>query len=168
MWLIKHNITIKRCSLMNVLYIVTRACFGNLSERFLKSPRPVNLANKLLLWVLHFSSRYSPICFWTLVWHCVKSVRIRSFSGLYFPVFGLNTERYSVSLRIQPEFWKIRTTKTPNIDIFHAVWVTGILLKYMGGWSSFVHIFENIASCNCFDRSGLRYFWCISPIFNFK
>ena len=30
--------------------------------------------------------------------HCVKSVRIRSFSGLYFPVFGLITERYSVSL----------------------------------------------------------------------
>ena len=27
--------------------------------------------------------------------HCVKSVRIRSFSGLYFPVFGLNMEIYS-------------------------------------------------------------------------
>ena len=26
--------------------------------------------------------------------HCVKSVRIRSNSGLYFPAFGLNTERY--------------------------------------------------------------------------
>ena len=25
--------------------------------------------------------------------HCVKSVRIWSFSGLYFPAFGLNTER---------------------------------------------------------------------------
>ena len=30
----------------------------------------------------------------------MKSVRIRSFSGPYFPSFGLNTERYSVSLRI--------------------------------------------------------------------
>ena len=29
--------------------------------------------------------------------HCVKSVHIRSFSGLYFRAFGLNT----VSLRIQ-------------------------------------------------------------------
>ena len=28
--------------------------------------------------------------------HCAKSVRIRSFSGPYFPVFGLNTVRYSV------------------------------------------------------------------------
>ena len=29
--------------------------------------------------------------------HSVKSVRIRSYSGSYFPAFGLNTERYSVS-----------------------------------------------------------------------
>ena len=43
-----------------------------------------------------------------------KSVRIRSFSGPYFPAFGLNTERYSLSLRIQSECGKIRTTKTPN------------------------------------------------------
>ena len=26
--------------------------------------------------------------------HCVKSVRIRSYSGPDFPAFGLNTERY--------------------------------------------------------------------------
>ena len=31
------------------------------------------------------------------------------FSGLYFPVFGLNTEIYSVNLRIQSEYRKIRT-----------------------------------------------------------
>ena len=35
--------------------------------------------------------------------HCVKSVRIRSFSGPYFPAFGRNTERYSLSLHIQSE-----------------------------------------------------------------
>ena len=29
-------------------------------------------------------------------WYCVKSIRIRSCSGLYFPAFG-NTERYSIS-----------------------------------------------------------------------
>ena len=33
------------------------------------------------------------------------------FSGPYFPAFGLNTERYSVSLRIQSEYGKIRTRK---------------------------------------------------------
>ena len=34
--------------------------------------------------------------------HCVKSVHIRNFSGLYFPAFGLNTE------------------SIPNTDTFHA------------------------------------------------
>ena len=32
---------------------------------------------------------------------CVKSVPIRSFSGPYFPAFGLNMGRYSSSFRIQ-------------------------------------------------------------------
>ena len=53
--------------------------------------------------------------------HCVKSVRIRSFSGPYFPAFGLNTERYSVSLCIQSKCGKMRTGKNPNKDTFHAV-----------------------------------------------
>ena len=33
------------------------------------------------------------------------------FSGLYFPVFGLNTEIYFVNLHIQSEYKKIRTRK---------------------------------------------------------
>ena len=48
--------------------------------------------------------------------HCVKTVRIRSYSGPCFPAFRLNAERYSVSLRIQPECAKIRTRITPNTD----------------------------------------------------
>ena len=48
----------------------------------------------------------------------MKSVHIWSFSGPYFPAFGLNTERYSVSLRLQSECWKIRTTKTPKRALF--------------------------------------------------
>ena len=46
-----------------------------------------------------------------IITHCTKSIQIRSFSGPYFPVFGLNTERYGVSLRIQSEDWKIGTKK---------------------------------------------------------
>ena len=42
--------------------------------------------------------------------HCVKSVRIRSYSG-----------PYGVSLRIQSECGKTRTRITPNTDTFHAV-----------------------------------------------
>ena len=43
--------------------------------------------------------------------HCVKSVRIQSFSGPYFPAFGLNTRKYG------PE-------NTPNTYIFYAANVT--------------------------------------------
>ena len=42
---------------------------------------------------------------------CVKSVRIRSFSGPYFSAFIQTTERYEVSLRIQSKCGKIRTKK---------------------------------------------------------
>ena len=46
-------------------------------------------------------------------------IRIWSYSGPYFPAFGLNTERHSVSLRIQSECGKIQTRITPNTDTFH-------------------------------------------------
>ena len=45
----------------------------------------------------------------------VKSDRIGSYSGPYFPAFGLNSERYEVSLRMQS------ARITPNTDSFHAV-----------------------------------------------
>ena len=40
----------------------------------------------------------------------MKSVRFRSFSGPYFPAFGLNTERYGVKYR--PEKLRIQTLFT--------------------------------------------------------
>ena len=52
--------------------------------------------------------------------YCVKSVRIRSYSGPHFHAFGLNTEKDGVHLRIQSECWKIRIRITPNMDTFHA------------------------------------------------
>ena len=53
--------------------------------------------------------------------HCVKCVRIPSYSGPYFPAFGLNTERYGLPLGIQSECGKRWTRITPNTDTFHAV-----------------------------------------------
>ena len=53
--------------------------------------------------------------------NCVQSVCIRSYSGPHFPAFGLNTERYSLSLCIQSECGKMQTRITPNADTFHAV-----------------------------------------------
>ena len=55
--------------------------------------------------------------------HCIKSVRFRSYSGPHFPVFGLNTESYGVSLRIQSKYGKMRTRTTPNADTFRAVFL---------------------------------------------
>ena len=43
-----------------------------------------------------------------------KTVRIRSYSGPYFPAFGLNTERYFVSLRM----WTFFTQCSCNAFIF--------------------------------------------------
>ena len=47
--------------------------------------------------------------------HSVKSIRIRSFSGPYFPAFGQNMEIYGVNLRIQP---KCRKWEPGNLQIF--------------------------------------------------
>ena len=56
--------------------------------------------------------------------HCVKSVRIWSYSGPYFPTFGVNTERYSIFLCINFECGKIRTRIISNTGTFYAVIVT--------------------------------------------
>ena len=56
-------------------------------------------------------------------YHCAKSVQIRSFSGPCFPIFGLNTEIFSVNLLIQSENWKIRIRKNSILDTFNAVYV---------------------------------------------
>ena len=47
-----------------------------------------------------------------------KVSKYRVFSGPYFLTFGQNTERYSVSLRIQSECEKIRTIKNSGIGHF--------------------------------------------------
>ena len=76
-------------------------------------------------WVLNTPLIFNPFCAHVSIYfkacHCVKRVRVQSFSGPYFPAFGLNTERYSISLGIQSEFVKIWTGKTPSTDTFHAV-----------------------------------------------
>ena len=51
----------------------------------------------------------------------MKSVHIWGYSGPYFPAFGQNTERYSVSLRIKSECGKMQIRVSPNTDTFYAV-----------------------------------------------
>ena len=43
------------------------------------------------------------------------------FSAQNIPIFGLNTEKYRVSLQIQSECEKIRSYKTPNMVTFYVV-----------------------------------------------
>ena len=66
----------------------------------------------------------------------MKNGEIRSFSGLYFHVFGLNMEIYEVNIRIQSKYGKIRTRKNFISRHFHRVSLqvgmkikTGSLLK---------------------------------------
>ena len=73
-----------------------------------------------------------------IIFHCAKSVRIQNYSGPHFSAFGLNTERYSVSLRytislgIQSKCGKIRTRITPNTSTFYAVFEESLYLEEDG------------------------------------
>ena len=49
--------------------------------------------------------------------------KYRVFSGRYFPAFGLNKERYFVSLCIQSECGKIRTEKKLRIWALFTQWL---------------------------------------------
>ena len=53
----------------------------------------------MLYWIILIMKTCYIVC--TFTFHCVKSVRIRSYSSPHFPAFGLNTETYSGSLHIQ-------------------------------------------------------------------
>ena len=59
---------------------------------------------------------------WRSHWHCVKNICIQIFSGPYLSAFGLNTETYSVNIRTQSEYGKIRTRKNSEYGHFCAVW----------------------------------------------
>ena len=59
---------------------------------------------------------------YTIFFHTVKSVLIRSYSDPHFLAFRLNTERYDgVSLSIHSECGKMWTRITPNRDTFYSV-----------------------------------------------
>ena len=90
--------------------------------------------------------------------HCVKSVRIQSYSGPHFPAFGLNTERYSVSLRVQSECGKMWTRIAPNTDAFCAV----IRKKRILHKKEIVQYLQN---CKCDNVAKRNFLWTIRTIF---
>ena len=104
-----------------------------------------------------------------LVWslYCVKSLRIRNFSDPNFPAFGLNTERYGVSLRIQSECGKIRTRKTPNTDTFYAALKFAIHNKSQARYHR--RVSRNFLKATYFHWKKINFcFWFCSSMKNWK
>ena len=58
----------------------------------------------------------------------------------HFPAFGLNTERYSVSLRIQSECGKMRTRITLNTGTFYTVILFEKMVLNIAFFKDFLHI----------------------------
>ena len=75
------------------LFYICKASVIKSYQRCLKNTGPLNIKKHVL-----FA-------------HSVKSVQIWSFSGPYFPAFGLNTDNYSVNYRVESKCKKIRTRK---------------------------------------------------------
>ena len=113
----KHTQTIRRQSLKKFAVKYTqftserllRRCFGLVCVKFFGTTISKKICELVPL--------HAFICHT----QCVKSIHIQSFSGPYFPAFGLNTEIYEINLRIQSEFRKMQTRKTPDMDSFYAV-----------------------------------------------
>ena len=84
--------------------------------------------NKDMKTFLSFSHDYGENSCVSGIGKYVKSVRIRSYSGAHYLVFGLNTERYGVSLRIQSKYGKMRTRITRERTLF-AQWKVRLLLR---------------------------------------
>ena len=107
----KHNRSISRCK-------------SNKKPMSLQYRVPIGVASNYgaeIFWMI--SVFVSSICFihnflkksllycWRMLSTAWKVSKYGVFSGPYFSAFGLNTERYFVSLRIQSECGKIRTRK---------------------------------------------------------
>ena len=110
------------------------------------------------------SNKYSRIT--VTAW---KVSKCRVFSGPFFPAFGLNTDRYGVSLRIQSESEKTDQKKTPYLDTFHAVCVEieqlrvnwpeavskGVLWKKVFLRETGKHLCQRLHACNFIKKVTL-------------
>ena len=109
------NRTCNLLELLNVSTVWYVSKYGVFSSPYLNTFHAVVLNPKsqklFLLHKVYWPENYGnfPIFRPSSFSNCVKSVRIRSFSGLYFPGFRLTMEIYFVNLRISPysvRMWK--------------------------------------------------------------
>ena len=108
----------RKANQLNGFYIITFSAFNELRILISRNSLEKNKVKEIKQnWK---GSKNFDICFY-VIFNCIKCVRIRSYSDPYFPAFGLNMERYSVSSRIQSKFGKTKTRVTPNTNTFHAM-----------------------------------------------
>ena len=74
--------------------------------------------------------------------HCVKIVKIRSFSGPYFPIFRLSTKRYK-----DPNAGKYGPEKTPYLDLFHTVSFSKMSRPWADIFSESLYLFMEAWYC---------------------
>ena len=92
--------------------------------------------------------------------HCVKNVRIRSYSGPYFPTFGLNTERYGVSLRrISPySVQMLENADQNNSEYRHfSRSATDTRNRFISNWPSDVNLLSKIHGSTLFHEATIIY-----------
>ena len=80
-----------------------------------------SIRERLISYKFHAKELFTKAPSFHLWQHCVKSLQMQSFCGPCFPAFGLNTDIYSVNLRIQFKSGKVRTRKILYLDNFYAV-----------------------------------------------
>ena len=81
---------------------------------------------------------------------------ILSYSGPHFPAFGLNTERYEASLRIQSECGKTRNRITPNTDTFYAVQIAKVMRKSLKTLKVSKHYGHDCSMCKSWGSQFFR------------
>ena len=98
----------------------------------------------------------------TLCKKCTYSDLFCSAFFSHFPSFGLNTERYRVSVRIRENARKMRTRITPNTDTFYAVWFSNFNSESIVNLSNYCYSFSKRNSINWnnlrFLRKPCKYF----------
>ena len=97
---------------------------------------PTTICKKDLLW-----KKFLNMC------HSVKNVRIRSFSGLYFPAFRLNTEYLSV---FSPNAGKCGPEKL-RIGTLFTLWV------WLWIFTNFFFFFWFLEPCNPYEKNSCAY-----------
>ena len=97
------------------------------------------------------------------VLHCVKSVHIRSFSGPYFPAFGLNKQRSKYLSVFNPNAGKYVPKKLQIRTLLRSVKFFSILRK--SGYQEWIfdEVLQRIDNHLCINRAvGWNdYFLCI-------